>query len=323
MLTATRIVKASLVAVLCAAAFPVAASAATRADLVFGPIKDHGYQVEGVVTPTTTKTYSLGFVFSRQVKSQAQTYTFDYQPSVKLSPTKSLGATTFKTSLGAAGSVSIRFNPTGALKNVPFTGGSEVLGCKFGKVPARAGTAVGSFTFNTGTAFGTIHGHNVKARMVKLSAAKVKCKKQSIYQLELNGADTLQNNFMLAYHSGSDTGVSASYLNIPSQAGGFALAGSIDQLKPSSLFSYKTNLSAAHLAVAGAFMSGSVKFTRTSTCTAGFAFGSIAGTIKAHFFLGGTQTYPSKTADPLGPTPPGGSPNPFGTLSKNYPNCTA
>jgi hypothetical protein len=323
MLIATRIVKASLIAVLCAAVFPVVASAATRADLTFGPIKDHGYEVEGVVTPTTTKSYSLGFVFTRRVRSQAQLYTFDYQPSVKLSPTKSLGATSFKTSLGSAGSVSIKFTPSGALKSVPFAGGNDVLGCTFGKVPARAGTAVGSFTFNTGTAFGTIHGHNVKARMVRLDVGKVKCKKQSIYQLQLNGADTLQNNFMLAYHSGSNTGVTASYLNIPSGPGGFVLGGSIDQLKPSSMFSYKTNLSSAHLAVSGAFMSGSVKFTRTSTCTPGFAFGSVAGTIQAHFFIGGTQTYPSKTAEPLGPTPPGGSPNPFGTLSKNYPNCSA
>jgi hypothetical protein len=321
MLPRRRIVQGTVLALVCAAALPAAASAATTADFTFGPVKDHGYEVEGVVTPTTTHSYSLGFVFSRKVKDQAENYVMDYQKAVKLSPTKSLGATSFKTSLGADGSVSLKFKPTGALKKIARPGGDEILGCTFGKVPARAGKAIGSFTFKTGTAFGTLHGHNVSARMMRLNS-KAKCKKQSIYQMELNGSSALQNNFLLAYHVGKLTGVSASYLNIPS-GGLFDISGSIDQLKPSSMFSYKTNLSSARLSVSGAFMSGTARFTRTSTCTAGFAFGSIQGSIKAHFLLGGTQTYPSKTTTPVGPTPPGGSPNPFGTLSKNYPDCTA
>ena len=196
------------------------------------------------------------------------------------------------------------------------------------KWAARSGTATGSFSFDTGTAFGTISGHNVKARLVR-EGGSAKCKNQNIFQLNLNGpasdgSENFGDDSLLAFHTGNTTGATATfedgYGDGPEP--NITLEGSIDQLKPSSMFSYKTSLSSAKLHVSGAFMTGTTTFTQSSQCVKGYEFGSIAGSITAHFFVGGALTYPSANPNAF-PAPYSGDANPFGSLSENYPSCTS
>jgi len=322
--------RAALLACLGAVALPATAMATTRYNFEFGPIKSHGYTVEGVLTPETATKYNLGFVFDKESGSQTQTYFFGYSEPVTLTASKSLSSASVNTSLGAAGSVSIKFTATSSTKEVQFGGaaGNDLFGCKVPKWKERSGTTTGSFSLVTGTAFGTVTGHNVTGRLVK-EGGTPSCKSQNIFQLQLNGppmsgADTFGSDSLLAYHSGKSTGATATYTDGYGDGPepNITLTGEIDQLKPSSMFSYKSNLSSARVHVSGAFMSGTTTFTSNQKCVKGYEFGSIAGTIAAHFFIGGTLTYPSGNTN-AAPAPVAMDPNPFGTLSENYPDCTS
>jgi len=320
--------RASLLVCLCALALPAIGMAATRYNFEFGPIKDQGYTVEGVVTPETATLYNLGFVFNKTSGSQAQEYVFEYTTNVKLKTTKSLSSASLSTSLGVAGSVSLKFKATSGIKDVQFGGssGNDLLGCKVPKWASRTGTTTGSFKLVTGTAFGTVKGRNVQASLVREGGTPT-CKNQNIFQLNLNGpasdgSENFGDDSLLAFHTGNTTGATATfedgYGDGPEP--NITLTGEIDQLKPSSMFSYKSNLSSARLHVSGAFMTGTATFTGNQKCVKGYEFGSVAGSIKAHFFVGGTLTYPSGNTNAF-PAPTPSDPNPFGSLSENYPEC--
>lgn len=307
----------------CAAtlAWPAAASARSAYSFAFGPITDHGYKVEGVLTPTTATTYSLGFVFARQAGSQEQVYVFGYSPSLHARIASNLSSGRLHTSLGSAGSVSLSFRPHGGTTKTEFGGTTDLLGCHLPRELTQSGTAVGSFSFDTHTVFGTIHGHQVGARLARYPTNIGSCRSQRTTSLELNGPSTAAADFLDAVHTGSSTYVSASYLQTATTTDPFSTDGLIDQTGTSG-FSARSNLSSATVSAHGPFLSGTARFTETSRCSGRGAFGSIAGSLTAHFLIGGAQVYPSVTSTPVTATPPGGSPNPFGVLSTGLVGCT-
>ena len=312
-----------LLACATALAWPAAASARSAYTFTFGPLTDHGYKVEGVLTPTTATTYNLGFVFNRKAGAQDQLYVMGYTPSVHARIASNLSSGRLHTSLGSAGSVSLEFRPQGGITKTEFGGTTNLLGCHVPRQLTRSGTAVGSFSFNTHTVFGTIHGHHVAARLAHYPTNVSSCHGQRTMSLELNGPSgpfTTTENFMDVVHTGSMSFATATYQVDSTSTDPFSMEGLIEQTGP-HVFSASSNLSSATVSASGPFLSGTARFTETSKCSAHGAFGSIAGSLKAHFLIGGTQVYPSVTTTPITATPPGGSPNPFGVLSTGLVGC--
>jgi hypothetical protein len=310
-----------LVASLAALAWPAAASARTYS-FVFGPLSDHGYKVDGVLTPSSSSGYSLGFVFSRTVGAQQQIYIYSDPANVSTQIPSDLRSARLHTTLGSAGKVSLSFHPQGGLTHQAFGGTGNLLGCTIPKQLTRTGRAIGSFSFDTGSVFGTIHGRDVAARVEQYPKVS-SCHNQRTTSLELNGPSGPAGataNFMQAVHTGSERFIDATYQVQPTGSDPFSMEALIAQTR-GSVFSANSSLSSATASAHGPFLSGTARFTETSRCNARGAFGSISGSLTAHFLIGGAQQYPSVTTTPITATPPGGSPNPFGVLSNGLDGC--
>jgi hypothetical protein len=311
-----------LLACVATLAWPAAASARAGDSFVFGPVSDHGYQAEGVLTPTSSTSYSIGFVFSRKVGAQQQIYVYNDSSAIHAQISSSLSSARVHATFGSAGKVSLSFHPQGGLTHQAFSGTGNLLGCKVSKQLTRMGRATGSFSFNTGSVFGTIHGRDVAARLARYPKVST-CHTQRTMSLELNGPSgpsSAAENFLQAVHTGSLTFVDATYQVQATSTDPFSLEALMAQVSGAA-FSAAPSLSSASVSTHGSFLNGTARFTKTSSCNAHGAFGSITGSIKAHFLIGGTQVYPSVTSTPITATPPGGSPNPFGVLSTGLVGC--
>jgi hypothetical protein len=282
-----------LATAVCVMASPAVASA-SNAYMSFGPVKlGHGYALTGTAGtqfPGSGQS-DLELTLSKTSGGQTQLYGYDYAKKFSLKTNASLSSGTLKASFGSYGTLSLKFAHTGALKKI-----KDPTGCKGPRFQSRAGKVTGTLSFKTHTSFfENINARRAKASLTKFGAGKENCGATgNMYALTMGGDGTLAGNLLSATKESSSDTVRAGYNQFASATFPFNLFAQISQ-DGSSVFSPQANLSSAHLAVSGPFMSGTSSFTETSACesTSDYVYGSLRGTVTAHFDIGGTQTYGS------------------------------
>jgi PKD repeat protein len=270
-----------------------AAALASNAAISFGPVKaGHGYTLSGTAgTPSPGAASELTLVLSKKGGSQTQSYSYEYSKQVSVKANGNLSSGTLKVTVGSYGKLSLRFAATGGSKTI-----KDPDGCTGPKFQARPGKVNGTLSFKTHSSFlGNVSAHTAKASLTKFGPGTEHCGASvDTYLLTISGGGTLSGNLLGGTRHGSTNSVSAGYNQFASGTFPFILFASITQ-GGSSAWSFQPNLSSARVSVSGPFMSGTSAFAETSRCetTPNFVYGSVSGTVTAHFDVGGTQTYGS------------------------------
>lgn len=300
-----------------AGAAPAAASASTRTPtIVLGGLTDHGYGVAVVLQQDGSKTATVEVDFQRREGRQYQVYSYDYSGDVAFEISGGLRTAMVKAGFNEAGAIALSLRFATKVGRIRLPDQYSFFGPLVSSVRARTGVATGMLKFNSHSPFGTIERRSLRAYLTYASPAQPITARSKFTMLMSYGSSKVEGNTLIAMHAPKLTMVATTISKNPTNAYPFEMDAIIDQTGPAGIFD-NVGLASAQISVHGPFLTGQASYSSTLTCNKDTTYGSLTGSVVAHFVIGGRQVYPGQQNLKNLPGLPAGLPNPFGMMMSN------